>query len=123
MIADHEAETPAPVEPPRRPVLSRREGLADYLLREYSAHELGEVRLVWYADHSAMFSLRVASGRAPSAATVKRIELTAFVYHAIRRIDPDTHAVLRAAYFGPGTRLDALRPALRRYADFYDAMV
>ena len=118
-----EAEAVQVQEPARRPVLSRREGLADYLLREYSAHEIGEVRSVWDADHSASYSLRVASGRAPSAATVKRIELTAFVYHAIRRIDPDTHAVLRAAYFGPGTRLGALRPALRRYADFYDAMV
>lgn len=118
-----EAEAVQVQEPSRRPVLSRREGLADYLLREYSAHELGEVRSVWYSDHSAMFSLRVASGRAPSEATIKRIELTAFVYHAIRRIDPDTHAVLRAGYFGGGVRLEALRPALRRYADFYDAMV
>lgn len=122
MIADHEAEAVAPPEPARRPVFDRREGSADFLLGEFAAYELGEVRSVWYSDHSAMFVLRLASGRPPNALTLARIAKTGEVYQAVRRIDRECFEVLRAGYFGDGVKLPELRPALRRFADFYDAM-
>lgn len=123
MIADHEAETPAPVERPRRPVFDRREGAADFLLGEFAAYELGEVRSVWYSDHSAMFALRLASGRPITSTTLARISRTGEVYQAVRRIDLDSFGVLRSQYFGSGARLPELRPALRAFAAIYDAMV
>lgn len=122
MIADHEAETASPPEPARRPVLDRREGAADFLLSEFAAYELGEVRSVWYSDHSAMFVLRLASGRPPNALTLARIAKTGEVYQAVRKLDRDSFGVLRSQYFGDGVKLPELRPALRRFADFYDAM-
>lgn len=122
MIAGHEAEAPAPSGPPRRPVFDRREGAADFLLGEFAAYELGEVRSVWYAEHSAMFVLRIASGRPITAAALARIERTGEVYQAVRRVDRQSFGVLRAQYFGAGARLPVLRRALRRFADVYDAM-
>lgn len=122
MIADHEAETAPPPGPARRPVFDRREGAADFLLGEFAAYELGEVRSVWYSDHSAMFVLRIASGRPPNAMTLARIAKTGEVYQAVRRVDRDSFGVLRAQYFGPGVKLPELRPALRSFANLYDAM-
>ena len=123
MLADHEAETPAPAGPSRRPVFDRREGAADFLLSEFAVYELGEVRSVWYSDHSAMFALRLASGRPITSATMARIERTGEVYQAVRRIDRDSFGVLRSQYFGSGARMPELRPALRAFAAVYDAMV
>ncbi len=123
MIADHEAEAVTPPEPARRPVFDRREGRADFLLGEFAAYELGEVRSVWYSDHSAMFALRLASGRPIGPLTLARIARTGEVYQAVRRIDRDSFGVLRAQYFGSGAKLPELRPALRAFAAIYDAMV
>lgn len=116
-------EAPAPAGPSRRPVFDRREGAADFLLGEFAAYELGEVRSVWYSDHSAMFVLRIASGRALPVSTLARISRTGEVYQAVRRIDRDSFGVLRAQYFGAGAKLPELRPALRAFAAIYDAMV
>lgn len=115
-------EAPAPAGPARRPVLDRREGAADFLLSEFAAYELGEVRSVWYSDHSAMFVLRLASGRALPASTLDRIERTGEVYQVVRRMQPAAHGVLRTQYFGCGARLSELRPALRVFAGVYDAV-
>ena len=117
-----EPETPAPAGPARRPVFDRREGAADFLLGEFAAYELGEVRSVWYSDHSAMFVLRIASGRPITSATLARIERTGEVYQAVRRVNRDAFGALRAQYFGSGAKLPVLRPALRVFANLYDSI-
>ncbi len=118
------SDAPQPTGPARRPILGRRHGAADQLLREYAAHELAEIRAeTWYDDVSAMFALRIRSGRRPSAEVVARIQHTGRVYARVRRDHKAHYVTLRREYFdGLPPPLGALRAALQKFADVFDEM-
>ena len=113
MIADHEAETPAPAGPARRPVFDRREGArlrhadAERLLWAWGAEEIGQAARIWYARSSAGFS----DYQAPLDPESQRVE------QAINRASRDDAEISRT-----GWAVLTLRPChktalVRKYRD------
>ncbi len=113
-----------PTGPARRPILGSRHGAADRLLSEYAAHEWAAIREeTWFGDTSAMFSLRISSGRAPSAETLARVQHTGRVLSRVRRDTPVHYTTLRREYVDAlHPPLGALRAALEQFARTFDGM-